>query len=67
MLTSNVGGIDKTIRIVLGFILAAAGLFLVGPGPVKWVVLALAGISFGTALISFCPISKLIGLNTCKR
>ena len=58
---SNVGGVDKWLRIVVGLLLivwAATG------GPVwAWVgVVALA-----TGVFNFCPVYKLIGVSTCKR
>ncbi|TVP51251.1 MAG: DUF2892 domain-containing protein [Halomonas sp.] len=58
---SNVGGIDKTLRILIGILLIA--LTLVGViGSWGWVgVLPLA-----TGLFNFCPAYKLVGINTCK-
>lgn len=58
---SNVGGIDKTARIVVGAVLI--GLALTGTiGAWGWIgVLPLA-----TGLFNFCPAYSLLGINTCK-
>ena len=58
---ANIGQTDKWLRIVVGVALiiwAATG------GPVwAWIgVLPLA-----TALINFCPLYRMLGINTCRR
>lgn len=55
----NVGNVDRIIRIVAGVAVIAAGLYFQ-----SWLgVLGL--IPIGTALIGFCPLYTLLGLNTC--
>ena len=44
----NVGGIDKSIRIVLGIVLILVGLFAQLGGGIKIVLFVLAGIAFFT-------------------
>ena len=56
---SNVGGIYRTLRIVVGLALVAWALM---GGPV-WAWIGLVPI--GTGLAGFCPLYPLIGLNTC--
>ncbi len=58
---TNVGMIDRAVRIVLGVVLIA--LVFVGPQtPWGWIgVLPLA-----TGLVGFCGAYTLFGLNTCK-
>ncbi|MBA2778439.1 YgaP family membrane protein [Billgrantia kenyensis] len=58
---SNVGGIDKILRIVVGAVLI--GLALTGViGAWGWIgVLPLA-----TGLFNFCPAYQLLGVNTCN-
>ncbi len=58
---SNVGGVDKIARIVVGALLIL--LALTGAiGAWGWIgVLPLA-----TGLLNFCPAYNLIGINTCK-
>ena len=56
----NVGGNDKTMRIVIGALSLVLG-YLVSP----WFY-AIALIGFATAFISWCPINHMLGVNTCK-
>ena len=57
---ANVGGIDKVLRIVAGLILIA--LVFVGPQtPWGWIGL----VPLVTGLFGFCPLYKILGLNTC--
>ena len=57
----NVGGIDRTLRIVLG--LALMGLAATGTvGAWGW----LGAIPLATGLIGWCPPYGLLGINTCK-
>lgn len=57
---TNVGGIDRILRIAVGLVLIA--LTLMGTiGAWGWLGLVLVG----TAAIGFCPLYPLIGLNTC--
>lgn len=59
---ANVGGVDKTLRIVVG--IALLSLLFVLPGNQKW--LGLIGlVPLGTAFFSFCPLYALLGVNTC--
>jgi len=60
-MNSNVGGIDKILRILVGIVLIV--LALTGTiGVWGWIgVLPLA-----TGLFNFCPAYKLLGVNTCK-
>ena len=58
---NNVGGVDKGIRIALGLVLIA--LVFTGPQtPWGWIGI----VPLATGLMGFCPLYKLIGLNTCK-
>ena len=61
MLRANIGKADRVIRIVLGLILIS--LVFVGPRtPWGWIGL----IPLLTAVVSFCPLYRLIGINTCS-
>ncbi len=56
----NVGGIDRILRFIVGIVLIA--LVFVGPQtPWGWIGI----IPLVTAIFSFCPAYRLIGLNTC--
>ena len=56
---SNVGGIDKILRIVAG--IALIGWALAG-GPV-WAWIGI--VPLATGLMGWCPLYPLIGLSTC--
>ena len=57
---SNVGGIDRILRIVLG--LALIALTLTGTiGVWGWIGLVL----LATAAFGFCPLYPVLGINTC--
>ncbi|GEN27010.1 membrane protein [Halovibrio variabilis] len=58
---SNVGGIDKILRILVGIALIV--LTLVGTiGVWGWIGV----VPLATGLFNFCPAYKLVGINTCK-
>jgi hypothetical protein len=58
---TNVGGIDRIIRIVLG--LALIGLTLTGNiGVWGW----LGVVPLATGAIGWCPPYAILGINTCK-
>lgn len=58
---ANVGGIDKWLRILLG--LALIGWAATG-GPV-WAWIGV--VPLATGVFNFCPLYRLIGINTCRR
>lgn len=58
---SNVGGIDKVLRIIVGIALiatAATGVI----GAWGWIGV----VPLITGLFNFCPLYTLIGIKTCK-
>lgn len=57
----NVGGIDRTLRIVLG---AALILWAVLGGPV-WAWIGI--VPLATGLIRFCPLYTILGMSTCPK
>ncbi len=60
MFKSNVGGMDRLLRIVGGLVLIA--LVFVGPKtPWGWIGL----VPLLTGLLRTCPLYSLIGLNSC--
>ncbi len=59
---SNVGGVDKILRIVLG--LGLLSLILILEGDARW--WGLVGlVPLVTGLVNFCPLYGLLGINTC--
>ena len=61
-MAANVGGIDRTLRIVVGIVVLA--LFFVLEGNARY--WALVGVvPLFTGLFRFCPAYTLLGMNTC--
>ncbi|BCB27485.1 hypothetical protein SKTS_23710 [Sulfurimicrobium lacus] len=62
----NVGGMDRTGRIVLGIVLLVVG--LLAPIDTMWriVALVIAAIALVTAIVRFCPANAIFGINTCE-
>lgn len=59
---TNVGNIDRTIRVIAG--LAILSLFFIIEGDMRW--FALVGlVPLATATMRWCPAYTLIGVNTC--
>jgi len=57
---TNVGSIDRALRVVVGLVLI--GLTLAGMiGVWGWIGI----IPIATGLFSFCPLYTLLGMNTC--
>ena len=63
MLTKNVGGIDRILRIVVGLALIL-GFFLNMSASHSWLYL-IGIVPLATGLMQTCPLYSLIGLNTC--
>ena len=60
----NVGSIDRAIRIVFGIIFLA--FFFIFDSGLKYV--SILGLIFLiTAFLRFCPLYKIVGVNTCKK
>ena len=55
----NMGSTDKIIRYLVALVIGFAGIYFKS----WWGLLAI--IPLLTALISFCPLYTLVGLNTC--
>lgn len=56
----NIGGVDRTIRIVVGLAAIGAGVYFQN----WWGAVGLVLIA--TALISWCPPYALLGISSCK-
>jgi len=58
---SNIGTLDRTLRIIVGLILI--GLSLAGViGVWGWIGL----LPIATGVFRFCPAYRLLGINSCK-
>ncbi|MCB2110818.1 MAG: DUF2892 domain-containing protein [Defluviimonas sp.] len=64
MFKTNVGDIDRTLRLFLGLALIAWWYFSSGTG-LNWLPLVLGIVALGTGLMRTCPLYSLLGLNTC--
>ncbi|AZJ32821.1 Protein of unknown function [Tenacibaculum mesophilum] len=62
----NIGNIDKAIRTFIALIMAMLSYFEFITGIFGNILLVLAIILLVTSLINFCPLYKLLGINTCK-
>ena len=62
MFKTNVGSVDRILRIVVG--LALIALVFVGP-KTQWGWLGI--IPLATGFLSTCPLYSLIGINTCGK
>lgn len=63
MLKTNVGGIDRILRIVVGLALLA-GFFLNADAALRWLYL-IGLVPLATGLMQTCPLYTILGLNTC--
>lgn len=62
MFKTNVGNVDRILRIAVGLVLIA--LVFVGPQtPWGWLGL----VPLATGILRTCPAYSLIGVNTCKK
>lgn len=60
-MTSNVGSIDRVLRIILG--LGLISIVFIGPQtPWGWIGV----VPLITALLGWCPAYSLLGIKTCK-
>jgi Protein of unknown function (DUF2892) len=57
---TNVGNLDKNLRILLGVVIASFGLYFQS----WWGMIAI--IPLATSLTGICPLYSLLGINTCK-
>jgi hypothetical protein len=63
----NMGTIDKTIRLMIAFVICFLFVGKVITGTLAIVLLAFGAISLLTSFISFCPLYMPFGINTGKK
>lgn len=63
----NMGNLDKITRIMLAVVFAALYFNEITTGTVGLVLLILGGVFLVTSFISFCPLYKIVGINTCPK
>lgn len=64
-LQKNEGKTDREIRALLAIIIFAAGYFLL-TGTLQIISFIIAAILLITAIIGFCGLYSVLGINTCK-
>lgn len=61
----NVGGTDRTLRIVLGVILLPLAYFTLS-GVLAVLGYVVGGIGLVTGVLRFCPANAILGVNSCR-
>lgn len=64
-MTCNVGGIERSIRIVLGVALIAAGALAGLSEGLTIAAYVVGAVALVTGAIGYCPAWQLFGINTC--
>jgi len=65
-MSHNVGGIERGIRIGIGFLLLGIAFFHVLTGPIGIVAYVVGGVALLTGLVGYCPAWTVCGINTCE-
>ncbi|SIS73025.1 YgaP family membrane protein [Neptunomonas antarctica] len=69
-MTTNIGTIDRVIRLVLGIILLSvpfvSGFAMFESNTATIVSIVLGVVMVATSAIKFCPLYRIFGLRTCK-
>ena len=69
-MTANLGRTDRLIRALVGLVLIFAPLGNIPPiwsnSAPAYIAMAVGVVLVATALFSFCPLYRLIGVSTCK-
>ena len=67
MLKTNEGGLDRTVRIILGGVLAWLGTVSGAvTGTLATVTLVVGIVLIVTGITGFCGLYKVLGINTCS-
>lgn len=64
---TNMGAIDRIIRLVIAVIIIALYFANLISGTLAIILLVLSGIFIVTSLINFCSLYTLLGIKTCKK
>ena len=64
---SNVGAVDRVVRLVAGLAVIALGYMGGLASPWNMVAIGAGSVFVLTALIKFCPLYPLLGINTCGK
>lgn len=64
-ITCNVGGMERSIRIVLGIALIMAGALASLPEAGMYAAYVIGIVALVTGAVGYCPAWTLLGINTC--
>jgi hypothetical protein len=67
IMKQNMGNADRILRLVLAAVFAYLYFSGTVPGTLGLIFVILGAVFVLTSAISFCPLYKLVGLNTCPR
>jgi hypothetical protein len=66
-MTHNVGGVDRVIRIVIGLVALIAGFAVIESTGWRVVAIVVGAVALLTAFVGYCPLNRLLGINTCRQ
>lgn len=61
------GIIDRVIRFIIAIVVGILVWQGIIESPWSYILLALAAVFLITSLVSFCPLYRLVNINTCQR
>lgn len=63
----NESGLDRILRLVLAVVFFVVAFAVVSPSSILGVIcIVLGAVMLITAAVGFCPLYRLVGMNTCK-
>lgn len=62
----NMGNTDKGIRVLIALVVALLYYNDTIGGTLAYVLMGISIVLLVTSLINFCPLYKVLGINTCK-
>ena len=63
----NMGTADRTLRVIVALVLLALAYTGTLTGTLATVAWIVAEVFIVTSLVSFCPLYRLVGMNTCSK
>jgi heme A synthase len=66
-MTANVGGVDRTVRLLIGVVLVLLGLFNVLTGVAAIIGYIVAALALITGLTRYCLLYPVFKINTAKK
>ena len=64
---NNMGGMDRTVRIIVALVIGVLTYLGVLQGILAIILLLLATVFVLTSFVGFCPLYALFGISTCKK